>query len=154
MTPLTPVSWEELKLLADKLTQPGEGPGGVLESEWQMLEQSLNALLSLQDWKGIIRLREMFSFLIIGDTTGGLPVVQRLNKAAIQAAEQMNEIALVARFLHDEGQNLHRQGYHWRAIEAFERSAALYKQIGGVPCIGKFLHDGIVPSGFGKTRGG
>ena len=134
MAALNLVNWEELKLLADKLAQPGEGPGGVLESEWQMIEQSLNTLISLQDWKGVVRLREMFSFLVVGDTTGGLPVVQRLNAAAIQAAEQMNEITLAARFLHDEGHNLHRQGYHKRAIEAFERSASLYWQVGEEFC--------------------
>ncbi|MCS7010349.1 MAG: tetratricopeptide repeat protein [Anaerolineales bacterium] len=129
METFSPVNWEELKLLADKLARPGEGPGQTIESEWQIIEQSLSALVAIQDWKGIIRLREMFSFLIIGDTTGGLLVLQRLNEAAIQSAKQMNEIALTARFLHDEGHNLHRQGYHKRAIEAFEQSANLYQQI-------------------------
>jgi len=130
MVVLNPVNWEELELLADKLAHPGEGPGGVLESEWQMIAQSLDTLVSLQDWKGIIRLRELFYFLVVGDTTGGLPVVQRLNAASIRAAEQLGEIALAARFLHDEGHNLHRQGYHSQAIEAFERSADLYRQAG------------------------
>lgn len=130
MVAFNPINWEKLKLLADKLAQPGEDPVGVDRSEWQMIEQSLNTLIALQDWKGAIRLREMFSSLVVGDTAGGSPLVQSLNEAAIHAAEQIHEFPLAARFLHDEGHNLHRRGYHKRAIEAFERSASLYRQVG------------------------
>lgn len=124
------VDWNELKTLAEKLAEPGLGPGSVLESEWQIIEQTLDRLLAIENWEGLIHLREMFAFLVIGDTTGGLPVVQRINAEAISVAERLGKTALVARFLHDEGHNLHRQGYHERAIKAFERSAELYQKVG------------------------
>lgn len=124
------VDWDKLKTLAEKLAEPGLGPGSVLESEWQIIEQALDQLLAIENWEGLIHLREMFAFLVIGDTTGGLPVVQRINAEAINAAERLGDIALVARFLHDEGHNLHRQGYHERAIKAFERSAESYQKLG------------------------
>lgn len=124
------VDWDELKALAEKLTRPGLGPGGVLESEWRILEQALDRLVARENWEGVVRLREMFAFLVVGDTTGGLSIVQRINREAIKGAERLNKIELVARFLHDEGHNLHRQGYHQRAIEAFERSSEFYKKAG------------------------
>lgn len=124
------VDWGELKKLAEKLAEPGLGPGGALESEWRIIEQALDRLLAVEDWERLVHLREMFAFLVVGDTTGGLPVVQRINAEAIKAAERLGKIALVARFLHDEGHNLHRQGYHEQAIEAFERAAELYQKVG------------------------
>ncbi len=124
------VDWEELNTLAEKMASPTMGPGVVAESEWRVLEQALDRLRALRDWEGIIRLRERFAFLVTGDTTGGLPLVQRLNTEAIEAAKRTGKVALAARFLHAEGHNLHRQGYHERAIEAFEQSAELYRRIG------------------------
>lgn len=124
------IDWNELKTLAERLSEPGLGPGSVLESEWRIIEQALDRLLAMENWEGLIRLREMFAFLVIGDTTGGLPVVQRISAEAMKAAEHLDRITLVARFLHDEGHNLHRQGYHERAMTAFERAAELYQEVG------------------------
>ena len=124
------IDWGELRALAEKLARPRLGPGGVLESEWRILEQALDRLVTREDWEGVVRLREMFAFLVLGDTTGGVPVVQRINTEAIKGAERLGKTDLVARFLHDEGHNLHRQGYHQRAIEAFVRSSQLYEKAG------------------------
>lgn len=124
------VDWDELKTLAEKLAEPGLGPGGVLASEWRIIEQVLDSLIVDEDWEGVVRLREMFAFLIVGETTGGLVLVQRLNNEAIKAAEFIDNLALAAQFLHDQGQNFHRQGYHKEALEAFKRSTELYQQVG------------------------
>lgn len=124
------VNWDELASLADKLKQPGAGPGSVPESEWRNIETALDALLSVQDWSGIVRLRKIFTPLIARDTVGVLPIFKRLTQEAITAAERIGDIKELAHFLGAEGHNLHRQGYHRKAISAFEKSSALYREIG------------------------
>ncbi len=126
----TVVDWDELTALADRLSKPGVGPGSVPDLEWKQVERSLSNLQSSQDWPSIIRLREMFGFLVKGETTGGMVLVQQINEAAIQAAEQLKDCKLLACYLHDSGENYHRQGYHRKSIEAFERSHALYEEEG------------------------
>lgn len=124
------IDWASLQALAEKLAEPGLGPGSVFESEWRTVQQVLDRLTTVEDWAGILRLREMFAFLVTGDTTGGLPEMQKLSAAAIQAAQHLGRVGLVAQFWHDEGHNLHRQGYHEQSITAFERAAKGYRQDG------------------------
>lgn len=124
------IDWDELTALADRLSKPGVGPGSVPDVEWKLIERSLSNLQSMQDWPNILRLREMFGFLVKGETTGGMALVQQINEAAIRAAEQVQDHKLQARYLHDSGENYHRQGYHKKSIGAFERSYALYKEEG------------------------
>ena len=124
------VDWDELAALADKLSKPGVGPGSVPNVEWGIIERNLSNLLAIQDWPNIIRIREMFGFLVNGETTGGIALIQQINEAAIQATERLQDRKLQARYLHDSGENYHRQGYHKKSIEAFERSYTLYKEEG------------------------
>ncbi len=124
------IDWGELTALADRLSKPGVGPGSVPDVEWKLIERSLSDLQLAQDWVNVIRLREMFGFLVKGETTGGMVLVQQINEAAIQAAEQLKNRSLQAHYLHDSGENYHRQGYHKKSIDAFERSNALYKEEG------------------------
>ena len=124
------IDWDELIALADRLSKPGVGPGSVPDVEWKLIERSLSDLRLAQDWANVIRLREMFGFLVKGETTGGMVLVQQINEAAIQAAEQLEDRSLQAHYLHDSGENYHRQGYHKKSIDAFERSTALYKEEG------------------------
>jgi len=124
------VDWAELESLAEKLAEPGLGPGSVPEVEWGIIEQALDALLAEEHWEGIIRLRGMFTPLLARDTAGGLPLLQRLDDTAIESARRTDDIAELAHLLGAKGHNLHRQGYHREAIEVFEESAKLYQEIG------------------------
>jgi len=124
--PTATVDWAKLDELARRARSAEAGPGGVVDTEWQLLEHSLRKLRASGDWEGLIRLREIFGFLVTGETTGGLRVTQALNDFALDAAEKLGDRALVARFWHDRGENLHRLGYHALSIEALERAAALY----------------------------
>lgn len=124
------VDWDKLGAFADRLSHAGLGPGSVPEAEWTVIERSLYQLRSAQDWPGIIRLRELFGFLVKGETTGGMALIQLVNEAAIHAAEQVKDRKLLARYFHDSGENYHRQGYHYQSIEAFERAHTLYEEEG------------------------
>lgn len=126
----TGLSWTELEELSTKLSRPGVGPGTAADAEWRAIEQSLEYLLNKADLAGVIRLREMFAFLVQGETTGGLSVVQHINQAAIQAATALGNQALAARYLRDSGENLHRRGYHRESIAALERAVSLYTEQG------------------------
>lgn len=124
------INWDELVSLTKSLSDPEVGPGGVTDVEWRLIEQSLIDLQTAEDWGGIVRLRELFDFLVIGETTGGMSIVQRIDEAAIEAAGHLGDRKLQARYLFDSGHNRHRQGYHKQSIEALERSAELYKAEG------------------------
>ena len=124
------VDWEGLANLVDRVSKPGTGIGSILDVELGLIEDSISTIRSEQDWPAMIRLREMLGFLVKGETTGGMDLVQRINEAAIEAAEVLGDQRSLARYLHDSGENYHRQGYHRMSIEAFERSAALYREEG------------------------
>lgn len=124
------IDWDELVSLAERLSDPEVGPGGVTDVEWKLIEQSLIDLQAAEDWKGIVRLRELFDFLVVGETTGGMSIVRHIDETAIEAAGHLGDRKLQARYLFDSGHNRHRQGYHKQSIEAFERSAELYEAEG------------------------
>jgi len=124
------VDWDELSLLARELGEPGRGPGSIDREQWRGIETALAILRDNQDWEGIVRLRGLFSSLIIGETASGEPLVRELNKAAIQAAKQLGRKQQEAQFRHDRAHNLHRFGYHQEAIEEFERASGLYEEAG------------------------
>jgi len=124
------INWDDLQALADRLTQPGRNQADISDADLLMLDQALEQLRTAQDWPDIIRLRRMFNALLARDTFTGLLVMQRLSSAAITAAEQLGDKQELAHLLGAEGHNLHRQGYHRKAIEAFERSAQLFQETG------------------------
>jgi len=122
------LEWDQLQSLAHRLSGNGVGPGGILDNEWITIEQALNLLIESKSWEDVIKLRETFSFLINGETTGGMPVIMKLNDVSIIAAEKMGNKSLLAQYLHDNAENYHRKGYHKESVRDFERAALLYKQ--------------------------
>lgn len=124
------VDWVELTDLADKLGQPGLSPGNVPQAEWDKIETALNRLTAGHDWASIIRLWRIFSDLMSRDSVTVVPIFRRLSQEAIRAAERLDDRAELAHLLSAEGHNLHRQGYHQAAIEAFDRSHQLYAEMG------------------------
>lgn len=122
--------WTQLQSLADRLAEPGAGPGSVPESEWRLVREALDHLCAHQDWEGIIRLRKLLTALFARDTVGGVLLLHRLDEAAIEAARKIGDPAELAHLLGAKGHNLHRQGYHRESIEAFEESSRLYQSIG------------------------
>ena len=125
------IDWAEIQLLVDKFAKLGQKPGKVSEpSEWAIIRHALQHLLVDEEWEDIIRLRLILKPLFARDTMSGLTLLQELDNAAIKAARQVGEIAELAHFLGARGHNLHRQGYHREAIEAFEESHELYQKVG------------------------
>jgi tetratricopeptide (TPR) repeat protein len=125
-----PIEWDELTALAETLSQPGLSPGNVPRAEWEKIETTLAQLLAANDWVGILRLRRIFKELIARDSVTVVPIFKRLSQAAIHAAEQVDDKAELAHLLGADGHNLHRQGYHQAALDAFERSYQLYEELG------------------------
>jgi len=122
------LEWDKLQDLSNRLSKNEVGPGGVNETEWALIDETLNQLIKTGAWEDIIKLRGIFSFLINGETTGGMPVIMRLNTDAIHAAEKLGKNILLAQYLHDNAENYHRKGYHKESVRDFERAAQLYKQ--------------------------
>ena len=74
------VDWSRLEHLSSELSESGTEPGTIQDSEWQIIEQALKHLVDNQDWKGIVRLRNLFNPLYAGDTVTGLAALQRLDQ--------------------------------------------------------------------------
>lgn len=129
-TESSPINWVELENLADQLGQAGVSPGSVSQVEWHKIETALDRLTAGEDWGGIIRLRQIYRPLIARDSVTVFPLFKRLSQAAIAAAERVGDSSSLAHFLGADGHNLHRQGYHREAIEAFERAAGLFQELG------------------------
>ena len=60
----------------------------------------------------------------------GLAALQLLDQHAIQAARYSGDKSELGHILGSKGHNLHRQGYHQDAINAFEESAHYYREAG------------------------
>lgn len=124
------VDWKALDALAQRATQSGEHPGAIPDSEWERLEQALDSLIAAHDWEAVINLRRVFRDLLARDSAWGIPAIQRLDQEAIQAARALGNQTELAHLLGALGHNLHRQGFHKKAIAAFEESARSYQAIG------------------------
>lgn len=124
------IDWEALAHLADQLTQSGESPGAIPDTEWERLRHALATLQLAEDWAGIVKLRRLFTGLLARDSAWGIPAVKRLDDVAIEAARQLNDAAELGHLLGARGHNLHRQGFHEESIVAFEDSAEHYRQCG------------------------
>jgi len=123
--PTETVDWAELQQLANKLQEPGRPAGQFDHRELIPLENSLRHLQEDGDDQSLIKLREMFAGFILGESYGGLPVVDAINSAAIQAAERLGDLNLAGQYLFDLGNKLHQIGRHKEAIETFEKAANL-----------------------------
>ena len=124
------IDWTRLEDLAAHLSQSGMEPGTVPDSEWHIIEQALGVLINGQNWSGILQLRAAFNPLYAGDTVAGLAILQALDQHAIQAARHLGNKRQLGHLLGSKGHNLHRQGYHQDAINAFDESAKNYREIG------------------------
>ena len=122
--------WQQLAALADQLAQPGLPPGEIAGDDWKIIDETQERLLAAGDWEGLLRLRNLFTALLAQDSVTGLPVLQRLDDLAISAARQLGNQAELGHLLGARGHNLHRQGFHERAIAAFDESAKAYWGIG------------------------
>lgn len=124
------IDWDALQALADKAVRSGEGPGAILDTEWELLRHALDELKDAEDWAGIIRLRELFTGLLAADSAWGIPIIQALDEVSIEAARHLDDAAELGHLFGARGHNLHRQGFHERAIVSFEESAANYQKVG------------------------
>jgi tetratricopeptide (TPR) repeat protein len=126
----THIDWDSLKKLSSRLSMSGVEPGTVPGSKWQIIDQALMTLTHEQNWRGILRLRNLFDPLFARDTMTGLAVLQQLDQCAMAAARQLGNKRELGHLLEAKGHNLHRQGYHLEAIKAFDESAKNYREIG------------------------
>ncbi|MCA9951081.1 MAG: tetratricopeptide repeat protein, partial [Anaerolineales bacterium] len=92
--------------------------------------QALAILEEDKCWSGIVQLRELFAGLLARDSAWGIPVIQELDEASIEAARHLGDAAKLGHLLGARGHNLHRQGFHEQAIAAFEESAEYYQECG------------------------
>jgi len=128
--PIAETEWQELESLASEVTKKNRGLGLISKSQLEKIELALETALAEHEWENILHLREIFGPLFSRDTAFGLPVLQKLDEAAIDAARRTAEYAELAHLLGARGHNLHRQGYHQQAIEAFHESRDYYNRIG------------------------
>ncbi|HAX69736.1 MAG TPA: hypothetical protein DCY14_09030 [Anaerolineae bacterium] len=126
----TDIDWTALQEFSSHLSAPGVDPGSIPEIEWKIIAQTLSELLAAKDWDGVLRLRQTFNDLYANDSMTGLPALQKLDQDAISAARSLGRMAELAHLLGAKGHNLHRQGYHTQALEAFEESADRYRVVG------------------------
>ncbi len=124
------IDWTALDRLVQDLEQPETDAARQPHSQLQQIEQAIEKALAVHDWAAIVRIRNMFTFLLATDSITGHPIVQRLEIEAIRAAENADLKHDLAHFLGARGHNLHRLGYHKDAIDAFRRSEVLYKELG------------------------
>ena len=123
------VNWDNLSTLAEELLRPGQGAGGAQLNDLEQISDALDILINENDLKGIIRLRELFTGLIARDSIGIHSVMQQLSDQALLAAERLGDKRELAHLYGANGHNLHRQGFHQRALEDFTRASRLYADI-------------------------
>ena len=124
------INWDHLTALAEELLLPEKGAGGAHSNDLEQIADALDTLIKDNDWEGIIRLRELFTGLIARDSIGIHSILQRLTDHALVAADKLGDIKELAHLYGANGHNLHRQGFHLRALEDFSQAARLYAEIG------------------------
>lgn len=119
------IEWKQLTLLAEEASAPGSGPGAIPDVRWQLVSQTLQELIEAKAWTEVIRLRQLFSSLFARDTAWGMSELRELDDAAISAARKVADLPTLAHLLGARGHNLHREGRHREAIEAFSEASAI-----------------------------
>lgn len=121
------VNWDELEKLAQQDLRE------VPEADIQKILNALRILRERQAWQDVLKLQEMFSSMMLTQklTLGHLRTLRdALEENAIEATHALGLKDVEARYLHDRGQFLHQVGSHEKAIQAFDRSARLYSELG------------------------
>jgi tetratricopeptide (TPR) repeat protein len=150
--PISP-DWVKLEQLSSRLTQSEVEPGSFPDRDWRIIELALNFLVDEQDQRGLVRLRNMFNLLFVGDTMSGLAILRQLDDHAIEAARHLGDKRELAHLLGAKGHNLHRQGYHQDAISAFDASAKNYREIGeDFPALESYYMTALCYRALGNTK--
>jgi tetratricopeptide (TPR) repeat protein len=118
--------WLQLETFVAKVESPGAGPAGVSWQDWEPIVQAYLHLAQTNDLEGLVRLRLLLEPIYARDSVTGLPLLQQLDDAAIRAASALHLDSESGHFWGARGHNLHRQGFHRLAIDAFVRSAQYY----------------------------
>jgi len=121
------VNWSELEKLAQQDLRE------VPEADIQRILSALHILREQRAWQDVLKLQEMFSSMMLTQklTLGHLRTLRdALEENAIEATRALGLKDVEARYLHDRGQFLHQVGSHEKAIQAFDRSAQLYSELG------------------------
>jgi len=121
------MSWNDLEKLSKQDLR--EAP----ESDIQKTLETLRILQESRAWQDILKLQEMFSPMMLTQrlTMGHLRTLRdALEEPAIEASRALGLKIIEAQYLHDRGQFLHQVGIHEAAIQAFDRSARLYAELG------------------------
>jgi tetratricopeptide (TPR) repeat protein len=122
-------NWDALQAFADTLLNHPQGPGGVPALEWQLFAETLDTLQHANDHLGVIRLRRICRPLLARDSAWGIEVLRRIDDAAIVAAHTLNDAGELGHLYGARGHNLHREGKHALALQAFMQSVHSYEQI-------------------------
>ena len=149
----TMVDWQRHRQIVKQFSAPGFGPGRMSDEDLRLLQESLDTLIQNEDWSGILRLRKLYDDMMARDTMSAHPVTQKLSQRAIQSARRLNDIPELAHLLGAYGHNLHRQGYHQRALDAFEEASRLYEDLGDKrESLKNYFMMGSCYKGLGRIR--
>lgn len=124
-----PLDWDELHSLVDRMSESGVGPGSFTETDWKSFAEAIEHLEAQEDEEGMIRLRKLMVPLYARDSVTGLPILEHIDHASIDAAKRLSRHADLGHFWGARGHNLHRQGFHQAALEAFENSITHYREV-------------------------
>jgi tetratricopeptide (TPR) repeat protein len=120
--------WDALQQLVDTLLNHPQGPGGVTATEWQLFADTLATFQQVNDLTGIIKLRRICRPLLARDSAWGIAVLRHIDDAAIEAAHDLNDASELGHLYGARGHNLHREGKHSQAVQAFTHSVQYYER--------------------------
>lgn len=123
------INWDALQQLADTLINHPQGPGGVTALEWQQFDTALLELQQTNDTVGILTLRRICRPLLARDSAWGIEVLRRIDDAAIAAAHKRDDSGELGHLYGARGHNLHREGKHTQALNAFTQSVHYYERV-------------------------
>jgi tetratricopeptide (TPR) repeat protein len=116
----------------------------------KVMEQARRAF-KRQDWTKVLVWRDLLQYKL--DTGRYLSQATRLNEWAIEAAQQLGQTELVARYVHGLADINSRQGYYNKAESLYQHSFEIYEQqVGDHASATKSLHMlALAKRALGKT---
>jgi len=121
-------NWDSLHHLVHTLLNHPQGPGAVTAVEWQLFADTLATLQYADDLQGLITLRRICRPLLARDSAWGIAVLRHIDDAAIAAAHRLDDASELGHLYGARGHNLHREGKHSQAVQAFTRSVQYYER--------------------------